>query len=52
MKRGERRGKDGRRLTHVAGDGTASMVDVSAKPDTARIGFTPTRSAAVNVAPR
>jgi cyclic pyranopterin phosphate synthase len=37
VKRGERRGKDGSRLTHVAGDGTASMVDVSAKPDTARM---------------
>jgi cyclic pyranopterin phosphate synthase len=28
--------RDGDRLTHVAGDGTARMVDVSAKPDTPR----------------
>ena len=27
----------GDRLTHVAGDGTARMVDVGAKPDTARM---------------
>lgn len=27
---------EGNRLTHVAGDGTARMVDVSAKPDSAR----------------
>lgn len=29
--------KTGERLTHVAGDGTARMVDVSAKPDSARM---------------
>lgn len=29
--------KDGSRLTHVAGDGTARMVDVSAKHDSARM---------------
>lgn len=29
--------KTGDRLTHVAGDGTARMVDVSAKPDSARM---------------
>lgn len=29
--------KTGDRLTHVAGDGTARMVDISAKPDSARM---------------
>lgn len=29
--------KTGDRLTHVSGDGTARMVDVSAKPDSARM---------------
>lgn len=29
--------KQGDRLTHVAGDGTARMVDVSTKPDSARM---------------
>lgn len=29
--------KTGDRLTHVAGDGTARMVDISAKPDSARV---------------
>ena len=29
--------KSGARLTHVSGDGTARMVDVSAKPDSARM---------------
>ena len=29
--------KSGKQLTHVTGDGTARMVDVSAKPDSARM---------------